>query len=103
MPDIFTDMSPIFWGALCVVIVGIIGMIGFLLVRRWKFKKLTIYPVRPQILLALVALSLVAVLAIIMDKDNIGIGAVGGLIALAMRLIEVDGSSGKSRDNEDRE
>ncbi len=71
-----------------------------MVVRRWTYSKLTINPVRPQILIALLSLSVVATLAIVTDKDNIGIGAVGGLIALAMRLIETDGSNGASSDDD---
>ena len=53
--------------------------------------KLTIGKVRPQVMVALIALSAVALFTLNdSDMQNIATLAVGGLIALATRIIEHD-------------
>ena len=95
MSYILTEvLSSAIWITIIITLI-IMSVIILSLIRKWTFGKLTINPVRPQILIALMSLLVIAILAICTGKDNIGIGAVGGLIALAMRLIETDGSGNK--------
>tara|TARA_Y100000401_G_C8199289_1_gene162739 strand:- start:350 stop:520 length:171 start_codon:yes stop_codon:yes gene_type:complete len=48
--------------------------------------------IRPQVLLAIIALSLVSVIALIKDGDGdmiaVATGCTGGIIALGMKLLE---------------
>ena len=70
---------------------AVIGAIC-LLVGKLKMK---IGTFRPQVMVVLLALCTIAVLALnLKGMENIGTLAVGGLIALATRIIEKDG--GKS-------
>ncbi|MYD50846.1 MAG: hypothetical protein F4W93_05100 [Dehalococcoidia bacterium] len=64
-----------------------------LLVGKCKIK---IGTFRPQVMVVLLALSAIALWALSHPNlENVGTLAVGGLIALATRIIEKDGGAGK--------
>lgn len=87
MIDSLTNSAAFSWivgasiGAVAVILIG-----GFLMKCDIKIGKF-----RPQILVVLFALSLIALMGLFLDELNVTSIAVGGLIALATRIIEQDG------------
>lgn len=86
MIDSITDGAAFSWivGALigAVVVILIVGVI-----RKYD---IVIGKVRPQILVVLIALSLIALGSLILNQAQVTAGAVTGMVALATRIIEKD-------------
>ena len=86
MTDSLTDSAAFSWivgasiGAVAVILIG-----GFL--RKYA---ISVGKFRPQILVVLFALSLIAVAGLILNESNVTSIAAGGMIALAQRIIEQD-------------
>lgn len=86
MIDSITDSAAFSWifgisiGAVAVILIG-----GFL-----RKLGITVGKFRPQILVVLFALSLIAIAGLVLNESNATSIAVGGLIALAQRIIEQD-------------
>lgn len=76
----FSWIAGISIGAVAVILIG--GFLRKLGVTVGKF--------RPQILVVLFALSLIALMGLFLNELNVTSIAVGGLIALATRIIEQD-------------
>ena len=70
-----------------VVVVILIG--GYIRKYDIKFGK-----VRPQILVVLFALSLIALAGLVVGQSEVSAGAAAGMIALATRIIEQDSAPG---------
>ncbi|MYA59345.1 MAG: hypothetical protein F4X40_02145 [Chloroflexi bacterium] len=76
--------------------VGAAVTLGLIIVGALLFRKLGIKPkpkigkVRPQALLVLSGVTLIAVVALLLNHTDVTSIAVGGMIALTMRIIETD-------------
>ena len=76
----FSWITGISIGAVAVILIG-----GFL-----RKLGITVGKFRPQILVVLFALSLIAVAGLVLNESNATSIAAGGLIALAQRIIQQD-------------
>ena len=89
MIDSITESAAFTWiaGASigAVVVILIVGLI-----RNYD---IAIGKVRPQILVVLIALSLIALASLFLNQAQVTAGAVTGMVALATRIIEKDISS----------
>ena len=74
--------------------VGIVSGVFLTLVGLGVFRltksNLSVGRVRPQVLLALTGLSAIGVIALLLGYSNVTSIAVGGVIALTMRIIDTD-------------
>ena len=96
MIDSLTSSAAFPWVAAGLVgAVALIAICGFLSRSKIKIGKIRIGTIRPQILVVLAALSLIAFVALRLDEGNVTSLAVGGMIALATRIIEKDSGSNK--------
>lgn len=86
MTESITESAAFTWfvGALIVAVVVIL-VIG--LIRKYD---IAIGKVRPQILVVLIALSLIALGSLFLNHAQVTAGAVTGMVALATRIIEKD-------------
>lgn len=96
LPEISQTELIILGGVIGTLVASIIYIIVCLLLKRCKIKLGTL---RPQVMVVLLALFLITMWSLHdPGTHNIATLAVGGLIALATRIIERD--SGKGKDDE---
>ena len=86
------DASQIPWflGAVGGAFITLVGVGIFYLAKG----KLRIGMVRPQVLLVLTGLTVIGISALLLGHSNVTSIAVGGMIALTMRIIETDKGDG---------
>ncbi len=79
------------------LLAALIGMVLTLLaIAAFKKFNIRVARLRPQIFVVVVGLVLIAIIALLINQHNVTSIAVGGLIALTMRIIEKDSGDSPS-------